>query len=161
VRDVISNTSPLQYLHQTDLLELIPQLYDKLVVGPAVVHEIDNGRKLGLSLPDPSDLPWVEIRPVRQRTILPMVVDLGEGERETLALGIESPGALLILDDGLARQHARHLGLSFTGTLGVLIKAKKKGLIPAVRPVLDRLLALGFRVDAAIYDTVLRLAGES
>ena len=75
--------------------------------------------------------------------------ELGAGEVETLALGLEFPGSLLLLDDRLARRRARSLGLRFTGTLGVVVKAKQVGLLAGVGPVLDRLLVLGFRASPA------------
>lgn len=61
----------------------------------------------------------------------------------------------------MARRYAHLLGLSFTGTLGVLLKAKQGGHIPAVQPVLDRLEALRFRLDPVTRAAVLRLAGET
>jgi len=67
----------------------------------------------------------------------------------------------VILDDALARQYARMLKLTLTGTLCVLLKAKETGLLPAVAPVLDRLEHLRFRVDPETRQAVLRLAGEA
>lgn len=77
-----------------------------------------------------------------------------------LLLGVETPDSLVILDDALARQYARLLNLRLTGTLGVLVTAKREGLLPAVAPVLDRLQELRFRVDLETRQAVLRLAGE-
>jgi len=101
------------------------------------------------------------VRQVRQRSLLPLVASLGAGEREVLALAAEIAGSLAILDDAVARRHARLLGLSFTGTLGVLVRAKRSGQVAAVEPVLDRLEALGFRLDAGTRAAALRLAGEA
>ena len=81
--------------------------------------------------------------------------------REALALALESPGSLVILDDGLARRYAAHLGLRLIGTLGVLIRAKRQGLIAAVAPVLDQLDRLRFRVDPATRATVLLKAADT
>ena len=67
----------------------------------------------------------------------------------------------MILDDALARQYARILKLGRTGTLGVLLKAKQAGLLPALAPVLDRLQHLRFRMDPETRQAVLRLAGEA
>ena len=61
----------------------------------------------------------------------------------------------------MARQYARMLNLTLTGTLGVLLKAKETGLLPAVAPVLDRLQKLRFRMDLETRQAVLRLAGEA
>ena len=67
----------------------------------------------------------------------------------------------MILDDALARQYARMLNLKLTGTLGVLLKAKEAGLLPALAPVLERLQHLRFRIDPQTRQAVLRLAGEA
>jgi hypothetical protein len=77
-----------------------------------------------------------------------------------LALALASPGSLVILDDGLARRYAAHLALRLIGTLGVLVRAKRQGLITAVAPVLDQLDRLRFRVDPETRTRVLLKAGE-
>ena len=70
------------------------------------------------------------------------------------------PETILIIDDGLARRHAEILRLKFTGTAGLLVKAKRLGLIPAVAPVLDRLSGLRFRLTGETRAAILRLVGE-
>jgi predicted nucleic acid-binding protein len=92
--------------------------------------------------------------------LLPLVTDLGPGEKEVIALGLEVADPLLLLDDSLARRHADLLGLRFTGTLGVLVKARKDGRLSSIRPILDRLDSLRFRVDPATRAAVLKLVGE-
>ena len=87
--------------------------------------------------------------------------DLGASEREALALAAEAAQTVLIIDDGLARRHAEILRVRFTGTAGLLAKAKGAGLIPAVAPVLDRLAALRFRLAPETRAAILRLVGES
>ena len=161
MRNVICNTSPLQYLHQSGHLQLLPTLYEQIVVPQAVVLELAAGRELGVDLPDPSGLPWAITRQVREPRLLPLATDLGQGEREVLGLGAEMPGALLILDDRLARQHAALLELAFTGTLGVLLKAKQEGYLKALTPVLTQLDALRFRLSPETREEVLKLAGEN
>jgi predicted nucleic acid-binding protein len=156
----VANTSPFQYLHQTGLLELLPQLYQRVLVPPAVVAELAAGRALGFDLPDPTGHSWAEVVRPQSFAILPAVTDLGPGEHEALALAVERSGAVLIIDDGLARRHAELLRLRFTGTVGVLLRAKREGLLPAITPVLDRLEALRFRLDVATRRAVLRQAGE-
>lgn len=159
--EVISDTSPLQYLHQADCLDLLPALYGSVIISEGVAEELAVGRAQGVSLPDLRALDWIEIRPAPHLGILPLAVNLGQGEREVLSLAAERSDALALLDDGLARHFARHLGIRFTGTLGVLPKAKIAGRLDAVRPVLDRLQALGFWLDSATREGVLEIASES
>jgi hypothetical protein len=160
VPEVISNTSPLQYLHQLDLLDLLSALYGHVLVPSAVVAELAEGRAHGLVLPDPTILPWATVCEVQSSDLLPLAADLGPGEREVLALAKETADPLVILDDALARRYARLLGVNVTGTLGVLLKAKTTGRLERVAPVLDRLDSLRFRLDSATRAAVLRLAGE-
>ena len=158
--EVISDASPSQYLYQLDLLNVLPTLYGGVTLSDAVVNELAQGRARGVALPDPASLPWVTVRRVRERTLLPLVANLGSGEREVLALAADTPGALVLLDDAIAKRHARLLGRTFTGTLGVLLMAKGSGHVSTVRPVLDRPDVLRFRLDPDTRAVVLRLAGE-
>jgi uncharacterized protein len=140
VPEVICDVSPIQYLHQAELRE---------------------GTLRGVDLPAFEELDWIKIRQPAGQLLLPIVADLGAGEREVLALGTETLDSLVILDDALARRYARLLNLTLTGTLGVLLKAKETGLLPAVAPVLDRLQQVQFRMDPETRQAVLRLAGEA
>ncbi|MGA9381081.1 MAG: DUF3368 domain-containing protein [Phormidium sp.] len=159
--NLISNTSPIQYLYQTELLDLLPMLYGEVILPQAVVNELAEGGKLGVSLPDLTVLPWVNIRQPRDLLILSPVADiLGAGEQEAIALAVEITDSLVILDDGLARRYAKTLGVQFTGTLGVILKGKQSGYLSEIMPVLDRLDSLGFRLDSSTRASVLRLAGE-
>jgi predicted nucleic acid-binding protein len=159
--DAITDTSALQYLHQIGKLDLLPRLVERVLIPPAVAAELAEGRARGLNLPDPARLAWAEVRSPTNRPMLPSATELGPGESEVLALGLEQRAATLILDDGVARRAAQTLGLKFTGTLGLLIDAKRARMIEAVTPVLDELQALGFRVAPHTRAAVLRLAGEA
>ena len=159
--NVICNTSPLQYLHQADVLELLPALVGQVYVPKAVVAELEEGRRRSVRLPVLEELSWLTVRPVRDRTLLPLVTHLGDGEKEVLALGLETQDALLLLDDRDARRYARSLDLDISGTLGILLRAKERGILDAVRPVLDRLQALRFRLNARTRQMVLKHAGET
>ncbi len=159
--DVICNTSPLQYLHQTGLLRLLHELAGRIIVPPAVVDELAAGRSLGIDLPDPVSLNWVIIREPAGAIALPLVTNLGRGEAEVLALCLEIRDSVAILDDMLARRSALALGVRLTGTLGVLLSAKEAGFLSSVGPVLNQLHSLGFRIAPATRAAVLEKAGEA
>lgn len=158
--DVICDTSPLQYLYQLDLLHILPALAGQVIVPPAVVGELAAGRALGMSLPDVTLLDWVSVRHPVSEPALPLVVDLGPGETQVLMLALESHDAIVVLDDALARQTAEALDIRLTGTLGLLLDAKRAGLVAVVAPLLDKLQALRFRLAPHTRTAVLRLAGE-
>jgi predicted nucleic acid-binding protein len=159
--EVISDTTPLQYLHQAGCLDLLPALYGSITVPEGVAAELAVGHAQGVSLPDLDRLDWVRVRSAPHLEILPLATDLGQGEREVLSLAAGRTGVLVLLDDGLARHFAKYLEISFTGTLGVLLKAKTAGHLDAVRPILDQLQMLGFWLDSATRSAVLRIANES
>lgn len=159
--EIISNTSPLQYLHQLGALDVLPKLVKNITVPTAVLDELSAGRKLGLNLPDIQSLDWITVRRPSSAIVLPMVTDLGAGEREVIALALEISDSVCVPDDALGRQIAVALQLRITGTLGVLIDAERAGFISTVRPQLDRLHALGFRLAAHTRVAVLKMAGES
>jgi predicted nucleic acid-binding protein len=133
----------------------------RLYIPPAVAEELAIGRKRGIALPDPANLEWVEVQGPASHPVLPLVTDLGAGKTEVLALALEHTGALVIIDDAPARRVAEALGIKLTGTLGLLIDAKRAGLIFAVAPVLDQLQTLRFRVAPHTRRTVLKLSGEA
>jgi predicted nucleic acid-binding protein len=159
--EVICNTSPLQYLYQLGLLDLLPGLIREIIIPLAVAEELEAGRALGLELPDVSSLDWITVRSPKQSGQEPSFTDLGRGETEVLLLALEtSAEVILILDDRSARETAEQHGLKFTGTLGILLDAKHAGLIPAVTPYLDHLDSLGFHLARYTREAVLKLAGE-
>jgi predicted nucleic acid-binding protein len=159
--EVISDTSPIQYLHQAGLLHILPALYTRLILPQGVVGELETGRSRGVELPDVSVLSWIEVRRVANLPFLRLSPDLGHGEKEVLALGLECSDSLVILDDALARRHAGLLEIPCTGTVGVLLKAKREGCLLRIAPVIHRLTELGFHLSAATRDAALDLAEES
>ncbi len=108
---VICDTSPIQYLHQLELLHILPALTEGVIVPPAVVDELATGRALGVNLPDLSELGWVSVRPPDSAAALPLVTDLGPGETQVLMLALELPEAVAVLDDALAPPGGSYPGL--------------------------------------------------
>ena len=158
--DVICNTSPVQYLHQLQLLSILPALAGRVIVPPAVIDELGEGRNRGMHLSDLTRLDWIEIRrPLSERAV-PLVTNLGPGEAEVLMLALELDDAVVVLDDAFARRMAESLGLRLKGTLGLLLDAKREGLIPAIIPLLNQLQELRFRLAPYTRTAVLKLAGE-
>ena len=160
MHEAICDTSPIQYLHQIGFLHLLAEFYTRIIAPPAVVDELERGRAIGVDLPDVRALPWLTILAPEGLDKVPTAADLGAGEKEVLALETHVPGAVVILDERLGRLHAAALKLSFTGTLGILLRAKVEGRIPRIEPLLEHLGRLGFRSSAKTHAAVLRQAGE-
>jgi predicted nucleic acid-binding protein len=158
--DVIVNASPLQYLHQVGQLALFQKLFGRIIVPEAVVAELAAGRQLGVSLPEPEALKWVDLRSPASPVSGLLSWDLGAGESAVLSLALEHPGSWVVLDDKLARQAAVHLNLPLLGTAGILLRAKHAGHLDAIRPLLNQLAALGFRLTPETMQSILDLARE-
>jgi predicted nucleic acid-binding protein len=138
----------------------LPALYGRILVPEAVAAELARGIFLGFSLPDVYSLPWVHVEHVSPTATPPLPTDFGAGEREVLALARRTPDSLAILDDARARHYARLFGIRFTGTLGILVKAKQQGHVSAVLPAIQTLESMGFFLDPTTRAAVLRHAGE-
>ena len=158
-KTVITNTSPLFYLHQINRIDLLQTLYSQITVPAAVQRELEAGQAQGLSIPNLNNLDWITLTSAKA-SFLPNVTDLGEGEAEVIALGIENPDSLLILDDALGRQIAQLHNLRYTGTLGVLIRAKQLGYVEDVKPLINSLQAKGMWLTPSIIENVLKIAKE-
>jgi predicted nucleic acid-binding protein len=158
--DLICDTSAIQYLHQVGLLHILTSLAEEVIVPPAVINELNAGREAGINLPEENELSWVITRFPSGESALPLINDLGPGETEVLMLALEFTDSVAVIDDALARQVATVLQLQFTGTLGLLLDAKRAGLISAVAPILDQLHSLRFRLAPLTRNAVLKLAGE-
>ena len=157
---VISNTSPIFYLHRLRRLDLLQKLYQEIIVPKAVVAELEAGRRQGEDVPEIDDYEWIKIRAIRSPQILGLSTDFGRGETEVLALALEESDSLVIIDEKLARRIARLRGLRVTGTAGVLLKAKQEGHILAVKPFLYRLQEIHFHLSDNVLTLILSIAEE-
>lgn len=150
----VADTSALQYLFQLGHLDLLRHLYMRVLVPRAVERELEIGRRDGRNVPVVASIAWLEVISVSNP-----LLHLDPGEAEVIAAA-QQRGILAVLDDRAARRAAEALGVAVTGTLGILIEGKRRGLIPAVEPEFDRLVTLGFRLTPATRRMALELAGE-
>ncbi|WP_328985021.1 DUF3368 domain-containing protein [Thiorhodovibrio winogradskyi] len=91
---------------------------------------------------------------------MPLITDLGPGETETIGLALEHPGSLVILDDLLGRRVALDAGLRVTGTLGLLLKAKRLGMLPSMAAAIGELRKAGMWIGDRLATNILVEAGE-
>jgi len=161
---VVSDTSPLSGLAITGHLFLLQQIYGQVVIPVAVADELRRGGQDDPRIYEALSTDWIEVRqPGNQALVESLQSDrnLDRGEAEAIALALELKADELLIDERLGRQEASRLGLSTTGLLGLLLVAKRQGLINAMRPVVDALMnEAGFRVSNQLYVEVLRVAGE-
>ncbi|OGO33398.1 MAG: hypothetical protein A2Z03_03215 [Chloroflexi bacterium RBG_16_56_8] len=159
-RVVIANTTPIIALALIGKLDLLKQLYGEIIIPIAVQAEVLSGGTTGVGVAELQRSSWIRVTTLTDPTRADLLSDLDRGEAEVIALAQELNAGLIIIDERLARQHAKRLGLKLTGTLGILLESKQKGLVAAVKPLVDQLLQGGIRLGDALIAETLRLAGE-
>ena len=160
---VVSDTSPITNLAAVGLLDLLHQLYDRVIIPQAVYDEMAS---LNYSVPgalEVQTLSWIDIQPVSDLTRakeLQNQLDIGEAEAIILALELQAD--LLLIDERKGRKVAAQCGVKkINGLLGVLLEAKQKKLIPEIKPIVDALIDnQNFRISDRLYSRVLQVAGE-
>ena len=159
--DAIFTTSPLVYLHRIGALDWLPRLFGAMWTPSAVGAELSEGRRRGYDVPDPADLAWLRLVDPRVIPSEWLTLDLGAGELAALALALENPTCIVVLDDALARRIATAAGLPVWGTLRVLLEAKSQGLAEDIAPLVTRLIDSGMWISEDVRRRILALAGEA
>jgi predicted nucleic acid-binding protein len=154
---VVCDTSPPILLAKIGRLVLLSQLYEQVIIPVSVLDEIE--AKPGQETIDIKS--WIEnqtfeIQQVSREALHALPAELGSGEREAIALAVETEADLVVLDDMQGRRVARERDLPVTGTIGILIEARERGLIPSLRPELDRLIEAGMWIDEIFYHRLLQ-----
>jgi len=159
---VVSNASPLINLARIGELRLLPALYGQVFVPEAVWQEvvIDGTGQAGAN--EIRDASWITRHSVGNRLLVRALCQaLDPGEAEAIALALELDHALLLMDERLGRESALHMGVHCVGLVGVLVEARHKTLVPALKPYLDALRDVaGFPLSDELYARVLRDAHE-
>lgn len=159
---VISDTSPIINLARIGALDLLPALFGKVIIPKKVFDEITVE---GADMPGANEIrraKWVEVRECANKTFVQALqLQVDPGESEAIGLAIEMQARLLLIDERMGRQLAKEFQVPIMGLLGVLKMAKGKGLIPAVKPLIDRLIqTAGFRIGKELYLEILMTEGE-
>jgi predicted nucleic acid-binding protein len=111
VSEAITNTSPLVYLYRAGIVDWFPSLFTNIWTPQAVARELREGIRLGYDVPEPDSYPWLQLVEPRAIPSEWLTLDLGAGELAVMALALENPGRIVLLDDGLARRVAQAAGL--------------------------------------------------
>ena len=159
---VVSDTSPIRALEFLDRLEMLPVLFGRIFVPPAAADELARTSER-FRFVDVSRYEYLQVRAPNDRTQVDhLLATLDRGEAEAIVLAREMAAEAVLIDEADGRRVARQqYGLRVIGTLGILLSAKQRGLVSAVRPLVDRLRAdLGFFVSESLYQELLRRAGE-
>lgn len=160
---IVSDAAVLILLARIDTLDLLHSLFTTISIPQAVYQEVTSAGTDRPGAQAVAEAPWIQIGSVKNRRAvnrLKSVHQLGQGESEAIVLAQELKADYLILDDLPARRAARARRLPIIGTIGLLLLAKEQGLIPAVKPLLDALVAAKLRIHPTLYQEVLKRAGE-
>lgn len=150
LKTIISDTSCLIILTNINELELLHKLYGKITTT------FDIATEYGEPLPE-----WVEIvNPLDKQKQQLLELQIDKGESSAIALALETPGSTIILDDNKARKIADQFEITYTGTIGVLVKAKIKGIIPSIKPIIAKIKQTNFRLSPEIELYALKQADE-
>lgn len=162
---VVSDTSPITNLAAIAQLDLLQQLYSRIIIPTAVYNEMVGINNNVPGAVEVQTLPWIQMQAVVDYQRVTLIqetrtnIDLGEAEAMVLAMDINAD--ILLMDERRGRALAISYGLNVTGLLGVLLQAKRNSIIPAVKPLMDRLIEqVEFRVSSQLYANILQLAGE-
>jgi len=151
---VVADTSAISNLLTIGYEWILRDLFGVVIVPPAVETEL---RVWHPELPA-----FISVQSPGKASPTPELAQmLDRGEIEAISLALQIHADLLLLDERKGRAEARRLGLKITGLLGVLLEAKKSGLLERLAPVVDDLMdSADFRISAAVKAEFLRLAGE-
>lgn len=158
---VIVNTTPLIVLSNINRLDLLKSLYKEIFIPEAVFNEV-TVKKDSACLENQEHSDWIHVCKIAKQSEKRMYqAKLHSGEVEVMILAQEEPKAdLVILDDNAAKKTAKFLGLNVTGTLGVILKAKKLGFVKSASELMFSIMSNGFYISPEIINLVKKEAGE-
>jgi uncharacterized protein len=144
-------------------LSLIPELFHDVLVPESVWIEVV---EQGVGLPGSAELAsatWAKVieEPARDQMLALLLVDLDPGEAAAVALAAARRAERLLVDDRAARRVAAQLGIPVIGTLGILVAARRRGLVEQLAPLLSKLRVGGFWMSAELEAAVLDEVGET
>jgi uncharacterized protein len=158
---VICNATPLINFAAINHLDILKATFNQIIIPQAVFYETT-----GTDFPSANFVQqaiaasWLEVRTISPAGVN-IAPELDAGEREAIALALETGIERILLDEREARQVAQQLGLKVIGTLGILLLAKSNQTVPQVRPLLDAMIDVAqYWVNDSLYQQVLQRAGE-
>ncbi len=147
---IVSDTSCLILLTKINRLDLLQKLFGKITITKIIADEFGSKLPDFIQIENPENITY--------QKILESFVDAGEAS--ALALALEKKDCLLIIDDNKGRKEAKQLGLTYTGTLGVLIIARQKGLIKTLSEVITEIQKTNFRISVNLINEAKKRCGD-
>lgn len=149
MKAIIADASCLIIYDKINQFEMLEKIFPELMVTSQVAEEFGE-------LPD-----WIKIQEITNvNQYLQLTESLGKGEASSISLALEIENSLLIIDEKKGRKIAEELNIEIIGSLGVLIKAKEKGVIQSVKEILKLIDKTDFRISESVRTEVLKVSGE-
>lgn len=146
---LITDSTCLIGLERIEQLDLLPKLFSSILIPPAVEAEVNLKRT------------WLKVEvPRNQLLVTALKNQLDSGESEAIALALEYPEILIVLDDLSARKVGLQFNLKVIGTVGLLLKAKRQRIVSQIKPLLQALNEANFRISEALVQKAIELSGE-
>jgi predicted nucleic acid-binding protein len=158
---IVSNATPLIAFSRIGRLDLLQKVVGNLVIPLAVEEEITGYAKNKPGVIELTEQRWITVKAVTSRREVQLLLPtLDRGEAEVITLGMEQNARLLLIDELTGRKVAQSLGLTVSGSVGVLVRARQLGEITAVRPFLEAMTQQGIRYSPRFIAHVLQSLGE-
>lgn len=159
---IVSDTSPISELLVIGRLDLLVQIYGKVIIPQVVFDELLALENYGYNLQALKEASWLEITaPANRQLVAKLSEELDKGESEAIALALELNADYLAIDEKKGRTVAASLGIAIVGLVGILIEAKELGIIDRVKPLLDELQEkAGFWISEKFYSYILAKLNE-
>ncbi len=149
-KNIIVDTSCLIILSKIKELYLLKLLYEEILITDVVAKEFNK------PLPD-----WITVCPIKfneKEFLFEKRID--KGEASVIILALERSNSTIIIDDFKGRALAKELGIKVTGTIGIIISAKNKKLIPSIKPILEKIKETNFYISKELENEAVELAEE-
>jgi predicted nucleic acid-binding protein len=161
VTTVIAAATPLIYRAAIGKFDLLRVLYGRIVIPCAVYDEVVTQGVGRPGAAETAGAAWVDRQAVSDLAkVTSLQTHLDSGESEAIVLAEELHADLVVMDESAGRRVLASRGIAFIGTVGVLMQAKQRGLIAALKPELDQLRACGFHLTDRVYRACLAVSGE-
>ncbi|WP_338763860.1 DUF3368 domain-containing protein [Bernardetia sp. ABR2-2B] len=155
---IISDTSSISNLIQIDLIYILQELFEDIYITSSVREELYVLPKQKKII---ESLDWIKTQnPQNQTLVEELLEELDIGEAHSIILALETNAKFLIIDEYKGRVIAEQRGVKIIGVLGILIKAKQNNIIPLVKPHIDKLVTIGFRIKPSLIRIVLQKVNE-
>ncbi len=160
---IVSDTTPIISFVKIGMLELLNSMYGDVILPEAVFNELVSNPLMSNEADIIKKNSFLKVNKIENEfavKLLQKQLNLGAGESEAIVLADTLKADLLVIDEKKARGIAKSMGINITGTLGILVDAKRQNRIEKLKPLLDDLIDSNIRISEKLYKDVLELVNE-